>query len=82
MLRLLNTTNGNDIRTELSNGADVADTHYLVMIGLLSLVVLLLIFGNTILLMNHLNKKKMLETVTRSNLLASPQGKKCYQFDL
>ena len=71
MLRLLNTTNGNDIgtevwndttkdidkRTEFSNGD-------LLMIGLLSVVVILLLFGNTILLMNHLNMKKMLKTVT------------------
>ena len=71
VLRLLNTTNGSDIGTEVWNGTtnDIDKrTEFsngdLLMIGLLSIVIILLIFGNTILCMNHLNGKKMVETVT------------------
>ena len=57
---LSNTTNeiiekqGKKIREELSNGAD---THNLVTIGLLCVLVLLLLLGNIILLMSYLNKR-------------------------
>ena len=51
---------GKEIREELSNGAD---THYFVMIGLLSVVVILLLLGNIILLMSYLNKSKVPEKV-------------------
>ena len=51
---------GKEIREELSIGAD---THYLVMIGLLCVVVILLLLGNIILLMSYLNKSKVPEKV-------------------
>ena len=62
--RLLNTINGNDIRTDFSNGDNWADKHFLVMVGLLCMAVVIaaLLLGAIILLANYL--KKMQEKVS------------------